>query len=517
VAEVFDSLAVYGFSRDDEAVIMASLLTGEPCLLVGAPGASKTRIGRSIAKALKVKSHAYNAACDQFEDIVGLIDMKALSEGRVKYVETPVTIWGKELVSVEEINRPDATVESKWLDFFAEGTMMGVPTGVKWRFATMNPLGTVGTRELGEATLGRFSAFVFVPELANMTSGEQKAVLRTIADTNLPAYIHWKTNPPKNVLEKVDYNLCGDLIKKIMLQAADHFSILIEKTDALDRFMVRFISGMAFLTDEKSRIRIDGRRAGLLRRLILAVRAVELARANVLGIEPRAYVDSVRVAIRSGLPIGVNEEGGRSKGALGALETTITSLIGYLSDADEKILELQYEILTTNNIFRKAELLLKHRTDLSKIVKSTGWTKIASTHEFDSSLVGLMANQIEMVAPGTIPGDAMDVLTKLMNSGEIVPRHIRIPPVFVDYEPRIRALLKQKTVVQQLVATHVIAEQAKTWTDGATDRKLINESVVDDLEKTVKEEVAKANKFGEVVQQILSKEEPTKKVAEAVA
>ncbi len=506
MAEVFDSLAVYGFSRDEEAIIMASLLTGEPCLLVGTPGASKTRISRSIAKAMNVRFHAYNAACDQFEDIVGLIDLKALSEGQVKFVRTPVTIWEKEMVSVEEINRPDATVESKWLDFFAEGTMMGVATGVKWRFATMNPLGTGGTRELGEATLGRFSAFVFVPELANMTAGEQKSVLRTIADTNLPAYRHWNNEPPKDVLEKVDYKACGVLIQKIMKQAADHFAILIEKTAPLDSFLVRFISGMASLKEEKSRIRIDGRRAGLLRRLILAVRAVELARANVLGIEPRGFADSVRVAIRAGLPIGVNEEGGRAKGALGALETTITSLIGYLDDGDAKTLDLQYEILTTNNIFRKAELLLKHRGELSKLVKSTGWTKIASTHEFDASLVGLMANQIEMVAPGTIPGDAMDTLTKLMNSGEIVPRHIRIPPVFVDFESRIRDMLKQKTVVQQLVATHVVAEQAKEWTDGAADRKLVNAGVIDDLEKSVKEATSKAGNFGKVVQQILAGE-----------
>jgi len=505
MAEVFDSLAVYGFSRDDEAVILASMLTGEPCLLVGTPGASKTRISRSIAKALSVKFHAYNAACDQFEDIVGLIDLKALSEGRVRFVETPVTIWNKEMVSVEEINRPDATVESKWLDFFAEGSMMGVPTGVKWRFATMNPLGTGGTRELGEATLGRFSSFVFVPELANMTAGEKKSVLSTIADTNLPAFSHWK-KLTKDVSDHVDYEGCGKLIRRIVGQAADHFTILIEKTAALDRFLVRFIDAMATLKEEKSRIRIDGRRAGLLRRLILAVRAVELARANVMGVEPRSFADSVRVAIRAGLPIGVNEEGGRAKNALGHLETTISALIGYLEDVDAKTLETQYEILTTNNIFRKAELLLKHRKELSRLVKSTGWTKIASTKEFDSSLVGLMANQIEMVAPGTIPGDAMDVLTKLMNSGEIVPRHIRIPPVFIDYEERIRKMLDQKTVVQKLVATHIVAEQARQWVDGGYDRKLVNDTVIDDLEDQVKKEVSRAGSFGKVVSQILAGE-----------
>lgn len=501
MAEVFDSLAVYGLSRDDEAVILATVLTGEPCLLIGAPGASKTRIGRSLAKALGVSFHSYNAACDQFEDIVGFLNMKSLGEGKVEYVSTPVTIWNKQMVSVEEINRPDPSTESKWLDFFAEGTMMGVPSGVKWRFATMNPLGTGGTRELGEATLGRFSAFVFVPDLADMSSGEQHHVLQTIADTNIPAFNYWTQEETKELIDPVDYDRAGELLEMVIQQAAGHFKILLDNSKGLDRFMVRLITSLA--QGGKEAIRIDGRRAGLLRRLALAVRAVDLARANILRLEPRSLQDCVRIAIRAGLPIGVNEEGGRTKKSLAHIETVVSSLIAYLSDADNKTLEMQYELLTSQNVFRMAELLIQHRDKLDRIVQSAAWARIVKTHGFNGSLVGLMANQIEMVAPGTLPMDAMDGLTKLMNSGEIAPRYIRIPPIMKDYADRIRIILDQTEMVSKLIAANIVAEKAA---EIANNRSGVSDGVIDALEKQVQQQIALAADFSKVVETILNKE-----------
>jgi MoxR-like ATPase len=505
VAEFFDKLHVFGYSRDDEAVVLASLLTGEPTLLIGAPGAAKTLLIRKLGKALGVPTAIYNAAFAQFEDMIGFLDMKKMAEGMVDYISTPTSIWGKTLVGVDEVNRPTENNANKWLDYLGEGTMLGRHTGVKWRLGAMNPYGTMGTNQLGEATIGRFASFVFAPIMVDMSTGEQEAVVREVADTNLMALTHWSPSAAK-AIDTTDYNTAGRVLRQILEQAADHFAHLAEALPMIDRFLVRFASSIAQATAGKEdQIRIDGRRAGFLRRLILAVRAVEIARANILHLNPKPLHECVRVAIRAGLPVGVNAEGGRTQESMAKLESTLGALMGYLGESkDVQTLEIQYELLTTTNPFRKAEILLKFRDRLDRVIQSAGWRRITESRGFNASLVAFVATQVEMTKPGTVPSDVLDGLTKLMNSGEIVPRSFPIPPHLQEYEKDLAFLLEQKTELEKLVAAHQVAEFAGRHADikgRGNDNALKTE--IDDLKVKVLQEVKRCHNLAKEVDKFL--------------
>lgn len=505
MAEFFDKLHVFGYSRDDEAVVLASLLTGEPTLLIGAPGAAKTLLMRKMGKALGVQTAIYNAAFAQFEDMIGFLDMKAMAEGRVDYISTPTSIWGKPFVGVDEANRPSENNSNKWLDFLGDGTMLGKHTGVKWRMGAMNPFGTQGTNQLGEATIGRFASFVFVPVMVDMSTGEQEAVVREVADTNLSGLTHWNPAATK-IIDVTDYSTAGANLRTIMEQAADHFGHLADSLPMIDRFLVRFASSIAQATaGREDQIRIDGRRAGFLRRLILAVRAVEIARANILHLNPKPLHECVRIAVRAGLPVGVNAEGGRTKEAMAKVESTLQALMGYLGESKEVVmLELQFELLTSTDPFRKAEILLKFKDKLDRVVQSAGWRRITESRDFNSSLVAFVATQVEMVRPGTIPSDVLDGLTRLMNSGEIVPRSFPIPPHLQEYEKDLATLLDQKTEMEKLVAAHQVSDFAGRHADirgRGNDAALKTE--IDDLKVKVLHEVKRCANLGKEIDKLL--------------
>lgn len=505
MAEFFDKLHVYGYSRDDESVVLASLLTGEPTLLIGAPGAAKTLLMRKLGKCLSVPTAIYNAAFAQFEDMIGFLDMKKMAQGEIDYISTPTSIWGKTMVGIDEVNRPSENNANKWLDFLGDGTMLGRPTGAKWRIGAMNPFGTQGTNQLGEATIGRFASFVFVPVMVDMSTGEQEAVVAEVADINLSGISHWTPNVSR-VVDTTDYAEGGRILKAIMEQAADHFSHLAEALPMIDRFLVRFASSIAQATAGKEdQIRIDGRRAGFLRRLILSVRAVEIARANILHINPKPLHECVRVAVRAGMPVGVNAEGGRTKESMAKIESTLQALMGYLGESkDVQTLELQYELLTSTDPFRKAEILLKFKDRLDRVIQSAGWRRITESRGFNSSLVAFVATQVEMTKPGTIPSDVLDGLTKLMDTGEIVPRSFPIPPHLQEYEKDLATLLDQKTEMEKLVAAHLVSDFAGRHADikgRGNDTALKTE--IDDLKLRVIHETKRCSNLAKEVDKLL--------------
>jgi len=53
----------------------------------------------------------------------------------VEYVASPVTVWDKEFILVDEINRCEPSMQSKWLTLIRSREIMGFPTQVKWVWA----------------------------------------------------------------------------------------------------------------------------------------------------------------------------------------------------------------------------------------------------------------------------------------------------------------------------------------------------------------------------------------------
>jgi len=524
MAEIFDDLGVYAWSRDDEAVMLSGMLTGEPPLLVGNPGAAKTLLCRKLPRALNVKAASFNADSASFEDILGFLNMKDLGEGEVSYVETPRTIWDKQWVHLQEVNRPDDATHAKWLDYLADRTMMGERTDGIWTSGDMNPYGTGGTSELGEATIGRFASFLWIPDLVEMGSGERRAVIESTADSTLPGLGFWNPALQKKHVDTTDYESCGTYLRTIMTQAADHFDHLMGTRRDLTLFLDKFIVSLAqatMLKDDKDDetdtqevepVRIDGRRAGFLRRLIIGIRSVELARANVLGLQAKSFIECARIAIHAGLPLGVNREGGKNPRAHAKVRDIFQVLSGTLSgNVDAKSMELQFELLTCRDVFRVSEILIENAEKLDEMVKSASWAKITQSSGFNSALVGLVATNVEMQRPGTIPPPAMDGLTALMKDCDLLPRTFVVPPHLQPFEEKIIEIMEQPSVVGRVIATHEVSEFADKHIDmegedvfiGRAKNNVI-ETMVDELAVQVKNKVKQAASFSRVAEEALA-------------
>ena len=114
--KILQKLGIYGWSLQDENLILASLLTGDPLLMVGTHGSAKTHVAYKVAQALDRRFLSYDASKALFEDVLGFPNVESLKAGKVEYVPSAVTIWDKEFVLIDEINRALPELQAKWLE-----------------------------------------------------------------------------------------------------------------------------------------------------------------------------------------------------------------------------------------------------------------------------------------------------------------------------------------------------------------------------------------------------------------
>ena len=184
-------LGIYGWSESDENAALASLVTGDPLLLIGNHGCAKTHVAGKVAQALSKRFISYDASKCMFEDVLGYPNVEKLREGVVEYVQSPVTIWDKDLVMVDELNRAVAELQSKWLEVIRSRKIMGVDTQVKWVWAAMNPVTYSATNALDEALIGRFALFLYPPQVLEMEEDDRIRVAMHINGDDAPALCHW--------------------------------------------------------------------------------------------------------------------------------------------------------------------------------------------------------------------------------------------------------------------------------------------------------------------------------------
>ena len=188
---IFPRLGIYGWKEPDENLALSSLLTGDPVLLVGSHGTAKTGRFMKIAEALGLRAISYDASKALFEDVLGYPNPKELLEGRVRYIGSQVTIWDKEFVLIDELNRAQAEMQNKWLESIRSRRVMGAETAVKWVWAAMNPKSYSATNALDEALVGRFAMFVYPPEVLSMDEADRARVACHMNGDDAPALSSW--------------------------------------------------------------------------------------------------------------------------------------------------------------------------------------------------------------------------------------------------------------------------------------------------------------------------------------
>lgn len=284
---VFAALGFAGM-EDMEVPVLAALATGDPLLLVGGHGSAKSALCRAVATAMHLRFHAYDAGKALFEDVIGFPDPTSLAEGKLRYVHTPLSIWDREFVLVDELSRASPQMQNKWLEVVRARRVMGAPIpGLQHVWAAMNPLTYLGAQALDAALAGRFAWIVPVPEAGEMSAADVAQVVRTtgLEDAPLAPSLH------EGAFDAAISGL-ADLVDR----TRSGLQVALREHDAS---ATRYIQQLAIAVPPEAPL--DGRRMSMLRRNIISGAAA----ARVLG-HPAEDVEGLyRAVLLASLPFVV--------------------------------------------------------------------------------------------------------------------------------------------------------------------------------------------------------------------
>ena len=176
-------LGVYGFDPV-EPLILASLVTEDPLLLIGPSGTGKTYLLNTLSEALGLEHRHYNASLISFDDLVGF-PYPDKDNAAVKFLQTPATVWGAESVLIDEISRCKPEHQNRLFSLVHERRIQGIPLPkLRFRWAAMNPCTSeqgaaedyAGSEALDPALADRFALFVQAADWAELTTGERLLV-----------------------------------------------------------------------------------------------------------------------------------------------------------------------------------------------------------------------------------------------------------------------------------------------------------------------------------------------------
>jgi len=455
---ILEQLGIYGWKEQDENLAFSSLLTGDPLLLIGNHGCAKTHIANKIAEALNKEFLVYDASKAMFEDVLGYPNIEKLKQGIVEYVPSKVTVWDKELILIDELNRAIPELQSKWLEIIRSRKIMGFDTKVKWVWSAMNPMSYSATNALDEALIGRFAIFLYPPDVLQMNETDRIKVTTHINGDDAPSLEEWLPGANGKSVSKDSVIKTGSKLKEMLKISAVHFVNLKDKLTALSEFLAKFAD--LLMRETSNELSLDGRRLGFIYRNILANRAIEIAKSEIFGNDLRSFVDSARYVIQSSIPVGLNDESLKREEAVHKMEVCFDLLSSYFEKNSQiSKVNLIYELFTTDDLMRKAEILLKE--NLGDFVNSKAWTDLIN-QDNDISLLAYVAIQVEAQRPGIIPKELLESLSKKINGKNLSTECISsLKDDDIEYIDDIEALLIRQTDLEKLIAYNRVSKLAK--------------------------------------------------------
>ena len=181
---VLEGLGLFGYEAI-EPVILASLITKDPLLLIGEAGTGKTFLLNRLSEALGLNHRHYNASQISFDDLIGFPHPESDGSG-IRFLPTPATIWEAESVLVDELNRCKPETQNKFFSIIHERRVHGIAIPeLRYRWAAMNPFSFMegsgdmyeGTEPLDPALADRFAFLIHVPDWHDLTNEQQLAVM----------------------------------------------------------------------------------------------------------------------------------------------------------------------------------------------------------------------------------------------------------------------------------------------------------------------------------------------------
>ena len=259
---------------DLEPVVLASLATQAPLLLVGPHGSGKSLLLERLALALGLRWRHYNAALVNFDDLVGYPLPDA--HGQLRFVETPASVWGAQAVFIDEISRARPDVQNRLFPIIHERRVQGIDLAdLQHRWAAMNPPSLddddaadhyLGSQALDLALADRFALQAVMPHWRDFGEAQQEAVIRAQSAPGDP--------------------LAGTLWASAVARTQDALPMVEAQWGASIARYVRILSALL----GESGAHLSARRAGMLARNLAAIHAARLSADGEARIDDSAWI-----------------------------------------------------------------------------------------------------------------------------------------------------------------------------------------------------------------------------------
>ncbi|MBN1150284.1 AAA family ATPase [candidate division WOR-3 bacterium] len=326
--EILKSLKIWGYEKYSK-IILAALVTGEPLLFIGKHGSGKTFMLCQLARALGYETegaekefNAYDASKSVFEDIIGFPDPEMMKKGKIDYIKSPMTLWNKKFILIDELSRANYAMQSKWLEVIKDRSLMGenIPS-LKYVFSAMNPLNYPGAYSLDPALADRFSQIVEIDDYF-----KEEDIIKIVKGNNEKSSLLRENEEfDGRITEKLQ-----SLIKKVK---KEYYSLPKKITEMSEKFCSAYYRNAQDVCSEKEYKAVSERRAGMIFRTLKVMFAIDLS--EKIKITPKAFRENFRMASEFSWIYPAIEDGNTRNLEKEILEKTIRDL-GFIKIEPEK-------------------------------------------------------------------------------------------------------------------------------------------------------------------------------------
>ena len=180
-----EQLGLFGWKRL-EPILLASLASEFPLLLIGKHGSAKSFLLEALSETLGMEYRFYNASLLNYDDLVG-IPIPNKDNSGLTYISGPNSIWDAEIVFIDEINRTKPELQNKLFPIIYQKRVQGIKLDkLRYRWAAMNLASLEGEEDgpmylgafpLDPALADRFPFLISVPLWDDLSLEERKRVL----------------------------------------------------------------------------------------------------------------------------------------------------------------------------------------------------------------------------------------------------------------------------------------------------------------------------------------------------
>ena len=360
-----------------ETGLEIGLVTQNPLLFVGRHGTGKTLLVKRIAQALGLKFHSYDASKSLFEDVIGFPDPNKMKEGKIEYLPTPLSIFDKEIILIDEISRANPVMQNKWLEIIRERTIMGIKIKtLKYIFAAMNPPDYPGAFPLEPALADRFALIIPFPSSLEIGNENIKKIFSLGGENILNG----------NGIDPEVSEILKFKIKKARKKLRDK-----KLKEEAKSFVIFLWDKISELISQNSRFYISQRRLRFILSNIEAYLALK-GRSKMLP-EDREELFKI---VKWSIPDGVTEEVKEAK----SLEFFIDEIVYSYFDVNKKYSECLESILPLRELISKSIQRFIESDDISEYVNAFSllidfWKKIQSKELFvDADTLALILDNL---------------------------------------------------------------------------------------------------------------------------